>query len=111
MTGVQTCALPICRLTGHPKHRLAHHASFALRDVEGQSVVLDLDLEGIAASSGAACAEGEPDPSFVLAAMGLKPDWSIGSLRLTLGRANTDSDVDRVLKVLPGVVGRLRAGG
>jgi cysteine desulfurase len=104
-------SIPNSRLTGHPKHRLAHHASFALRDVEGQSVVLDLDLEGIAASSGAACAEGEPDPSFVLAAMGLKPDWSIGSLRLTLGRANTDSDVDRVLKVLPGVVGRLRAGG
>jgi cysteine desulfurase len=99
------------RLTGHPMHRLPHHASFAFRNVEGQSVVLDLDLEGIAASSGAACAEGEPEPSFVLAAMGLPPDWSIGSLRLTLGRGNDASDVDRVLEVLPGIVARLRAGG
>jgi cysteine desulfurase len=104
-------SIPNCRLTGHPKHRLAHHASFALSDVEGQSVVLELDLEGIAVSSGAACAEGEPEPSSVLSAMGLTPAWSIGSLRLTLGRANTDSDVDRVLEVLPGVVKRLRAGG
>lgn len=104
-------SIPDCRLTGHPKHRLAHHASFALRDVEGQSVVLDLDLEGIAVSSGAACAEGEPEPSFVLSAMGLTPAWSIGSLRVTLGRANTDSDVDRVLEVLPCVVERLRVDG
>ncbi len=104
-------SIPDSRLTGHPKHRLPHHASFAFRNVEGQSVVLDLDLEGVAASSGAACAEGEPEPSFVLAAMGLPPDWSIGSLRLTLGRGNDASDVDRVLEVLPGIVGRLRAGG
>jgi cysteine desulfurase len=104
-------SVPGCRLTGHPKHRLAHHASFALREVEGQSVVLDLDLEGIAASSGAACAEGEAEPSFVLEAMGLTPEWSIGSLRLTLGRANSDSDVEHTLEVLPGIVERLRAGG
>jgi cysteine desulfurase len=104
-------SIPDSRLTGHPTHRLPHHASFAFRNVEGQSVVLDLDLEGIAASSGAACAEGEPEPPFVLTAMGLPPDWSIGSLRLTLGRGNDVSDVDRVLEVLPGIVGRLRAGG
>jgi cysteine desulfurase len=101
--------IPDSRLTGHPTHRLAHHASFAFRGVEGESVVLSLDLEGIAASSGAACTEGEPEPSFVLTAMGLPPDWSIGSLRLTLGHANDEADVARVLEVLPGIVERLRA--
>jgi cysteine desulfurase len=104
-------SIPDSRLTGHPRHRLPHHASFAFRGVEGQAAVLDLDLEGIAASSGAACAEGEPEPSFVLEAMGLPPDWSIGSLRLTLGRANDEADIERVLEVLPGIVQRLRAGG
>jgi cysteine desulfurase len=102
--------IPDSRLTGHPVHRLAHHASFVFRDVEGESIVLSLDLEGIAASSGAACAEGEPEPSFVLAAMGLPPDWGIGSLRLTLGHSNDETDVARVLEVLPGIVERLRAG-
>jgi cysteine desulfurase len=106
--GVLT-SIPDSRLTGDSKFRLPHHASFAFCGVEGQAVVLDLDLEGIAASSGAACAEGEPEPSFVLEAMGLPPDWSIGSLRLTLGRSNDEADVDRVLEVLPGIVRRLRA--
>jgi cysteine desulfurase len=102
-------SIPDSRLTGHPTHRLCHHASFAFHDVEGESVVLSLDLEGIAASSGAACAEGEPEPSFVLAAMGVSPEWSTGSLRLTLGRANDEDDVERVLEVLPGIVRQLRA--
>ncbi|MBE9506728.1 MAG: cysteine desulfurase [Chloroflexi bacterium] len=104
-------SIPESRLTGHPKHRLCHHASFAFRGVEGESVVLNLDLKGIAASSGAACAEGEPEPSFVLAAMGLPPEWGVGSLRLTLGRANDEADVARVLEVLPAIVGQLREGG
>ena len=108
--GVLT-SIPESRLTGHPTERLAHHASFAFRGVEGESVVLNLDLEGIAASSGAACAEGEPEPSFVVTAMGLPPEWSIGSLRLTLGRTNDEADVARVLEVLPGIVERLRACG
>jgi cysteine desulfurase len=103
--------VPDSRLTGHPKHRLAHHASFAFRGVEGSAVVLDLDVQGIAASSGAACAEGGPEPSFVLSAMGLSPEWSIGSLRLTLGHANSEEDVARVVEVLPGIVERLRASG
>lgn len=104
-------AVPDSRLTGHPKHRLPHHASFALHGVEGQAVVLELDLQGVAASSGAACAEGESEPSFVLVAMGLPPDWSVGSLRLTLGHSNDEADVERVLAVLPDIVERLRAGG
>ncbi len=100
--------VPDARLTGHPTERLAHHASFALRGVEGASVVVSLDLEGIAASSGAACAEGEPEPSAVLTAMGLPPEWAIGALRLTLGRANTEEDVDTVLEVLPRIIAHLR---
>ncbi len=101
-------SIPDSRLTGHPTERLAHHASFAFRGVEGDALVLSLDMEGIAASSGAACAEGQPESSFVLAAMGVCRDWGIGSLRLTLGRANDDADVARVLQVLPGIVERLR---
>jgi len=104
-------SIPDSRLTGHPVHRLANHASFAFRGVEGESIVLHLDLEGIAASSGAACADGEPNPSFVLTAMGISPDWGIGSLRLTLGHNNDAADVARVLEVLPGIVERLRASG
>ena len=100
--------IPGSRLTGHPAQRLAHHASFAFQRVEGESVVLNLDLAGIAASSGAACAEGEPEPSFVLVALGLTPEWSIGGLRLSLGHANDEADVVRVLEVLPGIVERLR---
>jgi cysteine desulfurase len=103
-------SVPESMLTGHPTHRLCHHASFAFRGVEGESVVLNLDLQGIAASSGAACAEGEPEPSPVLTAMGLDPEWGIGSLRLTLGRANDEADVARVLEVLPGIVEQLREG-
>jgi cysteine desulfurase len=96
-------------LTGHPQQRLSHHASFAFRGVEGESIVQALDMEGIAASSGAACAEGEPEPSFVLQALGLEPIWGIGSLRLTLGHANDKADVARVLDVLPGIIRGLRA--
>ncbi len=101
--------IPDSCLTGHPTRRLPHLASFAFRGVEGASVVIALDLEGIAASSGAACSEGEARPSPVLEAMGLPPEWAIGALRLSLGRQNTEADVDAVLEVLPSVIARLRA--
>ncbi len=104
-------AIPDVRLTGHPIRRLPHLASFAIRGVEGASVVIGLDLEGIAASSGAACAEGEARPSPVLEAMGLAPEWAMGALRLSLGRYNTEEDVDAVIEVLPRVVARLREDG
>ncbi|MGD2105276.1 MAG: cysteine desulfurase family protein [Anaerolineae bacterium] len=100
--------IPDSRLTGHPEHRLPHHASFAFRGVEGESIVQGLDMAGIAASSGAACAEGETEPSFVLEALGLPPEWGIGGLRLSLGRGNDESDVARILDVLPGIISRLR---
>lgn len=100
--------VPDCLLTGHPSRRLPHHASFVFRGVEGESIVQALDLAGIAASSGAACAEGEPEPSFVLKALGLPPEWGIGSLRLTLGRTNTEAHIDRLLTVLPRIIRDLR---
>ncbi len=100
--------VPESRLTGHPKLRLTHHASFAFLGVEGESIVQGLDLKGIAASSGAACAEGEAEPSLVLKAMGLPAKWGLGSLRLTLGRSNTEDEVARTLEVLPGIVDRIR---
>lgn len=104
------CAsVPECQLTGHPTQRLCHCASFALRGVEGDSIVVHLDLEGIAASSGAACSEGEARPSFVLTAMGLPENWGVGGLRLTLGSSNDEADVLRVLDVLPGIIERLRS--
>ncbi len=102
--------VPDSRLTGDPEHRLAHHASFVFLGVEGESIVQALDMEGIAASSGAACIEGEAEPSFVLKAMGFGPEWGIGSLRLTLGKSNDEADIARVLEVLPGIVDGLRAG-
>ncbi len=101
-------AVPESRLTGHPTQRLCHHASFAFRGVEGASVVVALDLEGIAASSGAACSEGEPEPSAVLTAMGLAAEWGIGAVRFSLGRGSSEADVDALLAVLPGIVARLR---
>ncbi|MBN1955676.1 MAG: cysteine desulfurase [Anaerolineae bacterium] len=102
-------AVPNSRLTGHPRQRLCHHASFAFRDVEGAWVVINLDLAGIAASSGAACSEGDPEPSFVLEAMGFSPDWGIGAVRFSLGRSTTEDDVDAVLGVLPGIIEQLCA--
>ncbi len=102
-------SIPDVRLTGHPQQRLPHHASFAFRGVEGDSLVVALDVEGFAVSSGAACAGGEAEPSFVLQAMGLPREWGIGALRVSLGRATTEADVDALLEALPPIVAHLRA--
>ena len=100
--------IPASRLTGHPTERLPNNASFCFEGVEGESILLNLDLLGIAASTGSACTSGSVDPSHVLIAMGLPPEWSHGSLRLTVGKENTDADVDTILDVLPGIVEKLR---
>lgn len=102
-------ALPGARLTGHPTRRLANHASFVFAGVEGESILLNLDLLGIAASGGSACHAGVADPSHVLVALGLSAEEARGPLRLTLGRSSTDADVDAVLAALPGILERLRA--
>jgi cysteine desulfurase len=96
-----------CVVTGHPTERLPHHASFALRGLSGNDLLMHLDLAGIAAGSGSACASGDPKPSAILEALGLGPEWTKGGLRLTLGRRNTAADVDAVLAALPDIVNRL----
>jgi len=100
-----------CVITGHPTERLPHHASFALRGLSGNDLLMHLDMAGIAASSGSACASGDPKPSAILEALGLGTEWTKGGLRLTLGRQNTPADVDAVLAVLPDIVNRLTALG
>ena len=103
--------IPRSRLTGHPTERLPNNASFCFEGVEGESILLNLDMLGIAASSGSACTSGAVDPSHVLVAMGLTPEWSHGSLRLSLGKENTEEEVERVIAVLPGIVEKLRGLG
>jgi cysteine desulfurase len=101
--------IPGARLTGHPARRHPGSASFAFVGVEGESMLLNLDLEGIAASSGSACTTGDVEPSHVLTAMGFTASEARGHLRLTLGASSTDEDVDTLLAKLPSVVERLRA--
>ncbi len=100
--------IPGSYLTGHPTERLPNNASLCFEGVEGESILLNLDLLGIAASTGSACTSGSVDPSHVLLAMGLPVEVAHGSLRLTLGKANTDADVDTMLEVLPGIIEKLR---
>jgi len=101
--------IPYSRLTGHPTERLPNSASFVFEFIEGESILLNLDLAGICASSGSACTSGSLEPSHVLKAMGIPVEIAHGSLRLTLGHENTEDDVDYVLAMLPGIVERLRA--
>jgi len=96
-------------LTGHPTNRLPNSASFVFKYIEGESMLLNLDLAGVCASSGSACTSASLEPSHVLLAMGIPPEVAHGSLRLTLGRENTEEDVDYVLEILPGIVQKLRA--
>ncbi|MDW7650736.1 MAG: cysteine desulfurase NifS [Bacillota bacterium] len=97
------------KLNGHPTERLPGNVNVSIHYVEGESLILSLDLKGIAASSGSACTSGSLDPSHVLMAMGLDHQTAHGSLRLTLGAENTDEDIDYVLEVIPEIVERLRA--
>ncbi len=101
--------IPRVRLNGHPSTRLPNNVNFSFEGVEGEPILLGLDFAGVAASSGSACTSGSLEPSHVLLALGLSADLAHGSLRLTLGRDNTDEDVDYVLRALPELVGRLRA--
>ncbi|UCE96702.1 MAG: cysteine desulfurase [Candidatus Bathyarchaeota archaeon] len=95
-------------LNGHPVERLPNNAAFRFSYIEGEALALNLDVEGIAASSGSACSSMVGEPSHVLLAIGLKPEEARGSLRLSLGKYNTADDIDYVLQVLPKVVKRLR---
>ena len=97
-------------LTGHPEQRLPNSLSVIVRDVVGGDIVIGLDLEGIACSTGSACTSGSTEPSHVLSAMGYPPAEARGSLRLSPGRTTSDEDVDALVYALPPIIDRLRAG-
>lgn len=102
-------SIPDTRLNGHPTERLPGNVNVSVRFIEGEALLMRLDLAGIEASSGSACTSGSLDPSHVLLAIGLPHEIAHGSLRLSLGIDNTQEDVDKVLEVLPKVVSTLRA--
>jgi len=101
--------IPRVRLNGHPTLRLPNHVNLSFELIEGESLLLSLDMQGIAASSGSACASGSLSPSHVLTAMGIPHAIAHGSLRLTLGQDNTEADVEYFLTALPPIVERLRS--
>ena len=101
-------AVPDCYLTGHRTERLANHASFIMRGIEAEGMLIGLDMAGICASSGSACTSGAQEPSHVLTAMGIPRQEAAGHLRLSLGHSNGEADVKRLLHVLPPLVARLR---
>lgn len=101
--------IPHCRLNGHRENRLAGNCNFSFDFIEGESLLLMLDMKKIAASSGSACTSGSLDPSHVLLSIGLKHETAHGSLRLSLSEFNTEEEVDAVIEALIPIVERLRA--
>lgn len=101
-------ALPYVRLNGHRTQRLPGNVNISVRFIEGEALLLRLDMAGIAGSSGSACTSGSLDPSHVLLAIGLPHEIAHGSLRLSLTETNTQEDVDYVLETLPGIISSLR---
>jgi cysteine desulfurase len=100
--------VPHSYVNGHKTTRLVNNAHFRFDFIEGEGLILQLDFKGIAASTGSACSTGSLEPSHVLLALGLTHEQAHGSLRVTLGRENTEEEVDYLLEVLPGVVAKLR---
>jgi len=96
-------------LTGHPRDRLPNLLSVVVADADGASVVVKLDLAGIATSVGSACTTGSTDPSHVLTAMGYPEEEARGSLRISLGRTTTDEEIDQAVEVIPRVLAASRA--
>lgn len=101
--------IPDSRLNGHATQRLANNVNVSIKYIEGESMLLNLDMEGIAASSGSACTSGSLDPSHVLLAIGLTHEIAHGSLRFTFGSGTTEAEIDKVIEVLPGIVEKLRS--
>lgn len=100
--------IPYCKLNGHYEKRLPNNINLSFEFIEGESILLLLNELGYMCSSGSACTSGSLDPSHVLMAIGLPHEIAHGSLRITLGRENTDSDIDRMISDLPGVIEKLR---
>jgi cysteine desulfurase len=94
---------------GHPEKRLPNNANFCFRFIESESILLHFDMLGICASSGSACTTGSENPSHVLAAIGITPDIARSSIRFTLGKNNTEEQVDNILKHVTEIVKKLRA--
>jgi len=105
--GVRT-RVPEVRLSGHPTQRLPGTASLLFRHVESESIVLGLDLKGVAVSAGSACTSGNVEPSHVLVAMGIGVDWAMGAVRCSLGRSTSAEDIDYVLECVEPLVKKLR---
>jgi cysteine desulfurase len=101
--------IPDARLNGHPDLRLPNTLNLSFPFVEAESLLLELDLRGVAVSSGSACMSGTGEPSHVLLAMGMPPELCRGSLRFSLGSENTEEEIRYVLEILPGIVQRIRA--
>jgi len=97
------------RLNGHPTLRLPGTCNMCFRNIESESIVLGLDLKGIATSAGSACTSGSVEPSYVLVAMGLPLDWAMGSVRCSLGRGTTAEDIDYVIEAAVPLIQKLRA--
>ena len=97
------------RLNGHPEKRVANTANISFEFIEGESLLLNLDMLGVAASSGSACTSGSLEPSHVLTSMGLKPEQSHGSVRFSMGRSSAIEDVDLIIEKMPSIVARLRS--
>lgn len=95
-------------LTGHPTERLPHHASFALKNMSGNDLLMHLDMAGVCASSGSACKTGDPKPSAILETIGLDPAWTTGGLRFTVGSQNSTADIEYVIQSMPDIVKKVR---
>ncbi|HIE36376.1 MAG TPA: cysteine desulfurase NifS [Candidatus Omnitrophica bacterium] len=100
--------IPEIKINGHPIKRLYNTLNVCIKYIEGESILINLDFEGICASSGSACTSGSLKPSHVLLAMGISHEIAHGSLRFSLGKYNTEEDIDKVLEVLPPIVEKLR---
>jgi len=96
-------------LNGHPELRLPNNVNVSIPYVEGEAMLMNLDMKGIACSTGSACSSSSLEPSHVLTAIGLPHELAHGSLRFTLGRSTTKDDIEYVLEVLPAIVEKLRA--
>ncbi len=101
--------IPACFVTGNPAERLPNTSNIAFEYIEGEGILLLMNREGIAASSGSACTSGSLEPSHVLRAMNIPYTAAHGAIRFSFSRDNTDADVDRVLEVMPGIIEKLRA--
>jgi cysteine desulfurase len=101
--------IPDSMLTGHPEQRLPNHSSFVFKNVDGNSLLMMLDLAGYACSSGSACKTGDPEPSEVLTSIGLEAEWALGSLRITLGSSSTSDQIYDFSASLPDIIEKNRS--